>query len=124
MEQTARARILLVEDHDDTVRAMARLLDLSGFAVHTAGNVANALKLCDKHEFDLLIADVGLPDGTGYDLMREVISRRCTSKGIAVSGYGTEKDVELSLRAGFSMHLVKPVPFDKLRDAIRRVIPE
>ena len=124
MEQTARARILLVEDHDDTVRAMARLLDLSGFAVHTAGNVAHALKLCEHHEFDLLIADVGLPDGTGYDLMREVLSRRCTSKGIAVSGYGSEKDVEQSLSAGFCMHLVKPVAFDTLQAAIRRVIPQ
>jgi DNA-binding NtrC family response regulator len=124
MEQTTRARILLVEDHDDTVRAMARLLNLSGFSVHTAGTVANAIKLCEKHEFDLLISDVGLPDGSGYDLMREVLNRRCTSKGIAVSGYGTEKDVELSIRAGFSMHLVKPVAFDTLRDAIMRVIPK
>lgn len=123
MEQSARARILLVEDHDDTARAMARLLHLSGYNVQTAATVANAIKLCEQSEFDLLISDVGLPDGTGYDLMREVINRRCTSKGIAVSGYGSEADVELSMSAGFSLHLVKPVAFDTLRAAILRVIP-
>ena len=120
---TARARILLVEDHDDTARAMARLLNLSGFTVETADCVAKAMKLCEQAEFDLLISDVGLPDGSGYDLMRELLNRRCTSKGIAVSGYGTEEDVERSIRAGFSLHLVKPVAFDTLRDAIMRVIP-
>jgi CheY-like chemotaxis protein len=123
MDESVRARILLVEDHDDTARAMARLLHLSGYTVETAGTVANAIKLCEQNEFDLLISDVGLPDGSGYDLMREVLNRRCTSKGIAVSGYGSEQDVELSIRAGFSLHLVKPVAFDTLRDAIMRVIP-
>jgi CheY-like chemotaxis protein len=123
MENTSRATILLVEDHSDTARAMARLLNLSGYKVHTAGNFASAIKLCEANQFDLLISDVGLPDGSGYDLMREVLNRRCTSKGIAVSGYGTEQDVEQSLRAGFSAHLVKPVNFEDLRDTILRVIP-
>src|SRR5688500_12480870 len=123
MEKAVPATILLVEDHNDTARAMARLLNLSGFVVHTADCVANAIALCEKQEFDLLISDVGLPDGSGYDLMREILNRRCTSKGIAVSGYGSEQDVELSIRAGFSEHLVKPVAFDALRAAIMRVIP-
>lgn len=123
MEQAARATILLVEDHDDTARVMARLLNLSGFDVHTAGTVTSAIRLCEQKKFDLLISDVGLPDGTGYDLMREILNRRCTSKGIAVSGYGSEEDVQLSLSAGFSLHLVKPVAFDTLHEAIMRVIP-
>jgi CheY-like chemotaxis protein len=118
------ARILLVEDHDDTARVLARLLHLSGYCVHVAGTYAGALDICGKQQFDLLISDVGLPDGSGYDLMREIHARRCAAKGIAVSGYGTEDDVEQSLRAGFAEHLVKPVAFDTLRDAIRRLIPE
>jgi DNA-binding NtrC family response regulator len=123
MEQTARANILLVEDHDDTARAMARLLNLSGYSVQTAKTVTSAIKLCESSKFDLLISDVGLPDGTGYDLMRAVLNRRCTLKGIAVSGYGSEDDVQLSLSAGFAEHLVKPVAFDTLCEAIMRVIP-
>ena len=124
MDASVRATILLVEDHDDTARVLARLLNMSGYHVHCADSYSAALRLCDDHQFDLLISDVGLPDGSGYDLMREVIARRCASKGIAVSGYGTENDVKQSLQAGFSEHLVKPVQFDTLRDAIRRIVPE
>src|SRR6185436_2269046 len=99
-------KILLVEDHLDTVNAMARLLHLTGFEVKTATTFASALKLCDDAQYDLLISDVGLPDGSGYDLMRTVLDRRCATRGIAVSGYGGEADVQQSLEAGFSEHLV------------------
>ena len=123
MDTIVTHKILLVEDHHDTARAMARLLNLSGYHVHTANTFAAALKMCDEErQFDLVISDVGLPDGSGYDLMREMLERACTTKGIAVSGYGTDKDVEDSLRAGFAVHLVKPVEFDVLCDAIHRVI--
>ena len=123
MATETAARILLVEDHDDTARVLSKLLSLSGYAVCTTGTCAGAIELCGQQQFDLLISDVGLPDGSGYDLMREILARRCVSKGIAVSGYGNDEDVEQSIRAGFSEHLVKPVAFDTLRAAIRRVIP-
>ena len=123
MSTINRAKILLVEDHDDTARVLSRLLNLSGYQVSTAGTYASAMELCGKQQFDLLISDVGLPDGSGYDLMREIVARQCVSKGIAVSGYGAEEDVEASLRAGFTAHLVKPVAFDKLRETIQRIIP-
>jgi len=103
---------------------MARLLNLSGYNVRTASTFRSAIEICDEEKFDLVISDVGLPDGSGYDLMRAMLARACTTKGIAVSGYGTEKDVEDSLRAGFALHLVKPVEFNVLCDAIRRVIPK
>jgi two-component system CheB/CheR fusion protein len=122
MNSNAKGRILLVEDHDDTAKALARLLNLSGYQVETAGTFASALEICDGGKFDLVISDVGLPDGSGYDLMREILARRCVSKGIAVSGYGTEQDVEQSMLAGFTEHLVKPVSFELLRDTIQRVI--
>ncbi|MEA2734677.1 MAG: hypothetical protein QOE14_1128 [Humisphaera sp.] len=124
MSAVACQKILLVEDHHDTARAMARLLHLSGYKVQTANTCADALQRCDEEEFDLLISDVGLPDGSGYDLMRQMLERTCTTKGIAVSGYGSEKDVEDSLRAGFALHLVKPVEFEVLCDAIRRIISQ
>ena len=120
----AARKILLVDDHVDTVNAMARLLHLTGFEVKTATTYADALSLCDDDsKYDLLISDVGLPDGTGYDLMRALLLRNCTSRGIAVSGYGAETDVQQSLEAGFSAHLVKPVEFETLRNAIQRLIP-
>jgi CheY-like chemotaxis protein len=120
--QAILRKILLVEDHLDTAKAMARLLNLSGYHVETATSYADAVALCEQKQFDLLISDVGLPDGTGYDLMRQMLDRACATKGIAVSGYGSQQDVQDSIQAGFSEHLVKPVAFDALRDAIKRVI--
>lgn len=71
--------------------------------------------------FDLVISDLGLPDGTGYDLMRKMVARRPT-KAIALSGYGTEEDVRLGRDAGFAMHLTKPVNFDQLELCIRNIM--
>jgi CheY-like chemotaxis protein len=122
MIQVAR-RILVVDDHIDSLNAMARLLLLTGFEVSTATTYAAAIEQCKAMPFDLLISDVGLPDGNGYDLMREMLGRRSAMRGIAVSGYAAEADVEQSLAAGFSAHLIKPVQFDALRAAIARLIP-
>ena len=122
MTSQGKAKILLVEDHEETARVLARLLDLSGYAVSTAGTCAGAIELCERERFDLLISDVGLPDGSGYELMRTIAARRDPPKAIAVSGYGEEHDVAESRSAGFAEHIVKPVVFDALRDAIGRIM--
>ena len=72
-------------------------------------------------QFDVLVSDLGLPDGTGYDLMKQ-IRHRPEIKGIALSGYGMEEDVRQSSEAGFAEHLVKPVDLAKLRGAIDRAL--
>jgi len=113
-------RLLVVEDHADTARTLARLLGRAGFAVVTASNVASALATAERETFDVLISDIGLPDGCGTEVMRGVRARS-TVPGIAMSGYGMEEDVRRSREAGFSEHLVKPVDADKLKEAIRRV---
>lgn len=116
-------RILLVEDHEDTAQAMADLLGLMGHEVTLAGSVAAALAAAEAvHErgIDLVVSDLGLPDGSGQDLMRELI-RLYGWKGIALSGYGMEEDVRRSREAGFARHLTKPVDLDTLRAAIRQV---
>ena len=104
-------------------RVLSRLLKLAGYQVTIANTYAGALEVCGQEQFDLIISDVGLPDGSGYDLMREIRTRKCVAKGIAVSGYGGDEELEQSRQAGFTEHLVKPVAFDQLRDAIKRVIP-
>jgi PAS domain S-box-containing protein len=116
-------RILLVEDHEDTARAMADLLDLMGHEVTVAGSVAAALAAAEavhRQGIDLVVSDLGLPDGSGQDLMRELI-RLYGWKGIALSGYGMEEDIRRSREAGFARHLTKPVDLDTLRAAIRQV---
>jgi PAS domain S-box-containing protein len=114
-------KILLVEDHEDTAEAMADLLTLSGHRVITADSVSQALSEARSNDgFDLVISDLGLPDGSGIDLMRE-LSARHGLRGIALSGYGMEEDVRQSLEAGFARHLTKPVSLPQLQAAIRQV---
>jgi PAS domain S-box-containing protein len=115
-------RLLLVEDHPDTAEAMADLLRALGHEVRVAGCVAAGLALAEAAQasgdrIDLVISDLGLPDGTGMDLMRE-LGRRYGLRGIALSGYGTEEDVRRSLEAGFARHLTKPVNFQALEAVI------
>jgi signal transduction histidine kinase len=113
-------RLMLVEDHPDTARVLSRLLSISGHHVKTAGTATDALTLAGSHAFDLVISDLGLPDMTGYEMMKQ-IRDRYGIKGIAMSGYGMEEDIRRSRGAGFSDHLVKPVTLDKLEQSIRRV---
>ena len=118
-------RILLVEDHADTAEAMADLLSLNGHQVSTAGSVAEALTLAAGADgaFDFVISDLGLPDGSGLDLMRQ-LSARHGLRGIALSGYGMEDDVRQSLEAGFLKHLTKPVNLPVLQATLREVARE
>jgi PAS domain S-box-containing protein len=118
-------KILLVEDHADTAEAMADLLSLNGHQVATAGSVAEALTLAADAggAFDFVISDLGLPDGSGLDLMRE-LSARHGLRGIALSGYGMEDDIRQSLEAGFLKHLTKPVNLPVLQATLREVARE
>jgi two-component system CheB/CheR fusion protein len=111
---------LLVEDHPDTADVLARLLRASGYLITTAGSVATALKLAGAETFDVVVSDLGLPDGTGYELMQQIRDRHGI-KGIALSGYGMEEDQRRSREAGFIDHIVKPVNVAQLDAVIRRV---
>jgi CheY-like chemotaxis protein len=111
-------RILVVEDHVDTVRIMCRALNIDGHSVKCAGDVADGLKLAAESDFDLLLSDVGLPDGNGWDLMRALRLRGSKLPGIVLSGYGQDQDIERSYEAGFAAHLIKPLTLQTIRDAI------
>ena len=112
-------QVLLVEDDAMTARVMAKLLRQNGYLVTTANSVASALDVEDG-EYNLIVSDIGLPDGTGLDLMR-AIRRRRDVPAIALTGYGMEGDVQRSLEAGFVAHLTKPVDFATLDHMIRKV---
>ena len=113
-------KILVVDDHDDTSRVMARLLQTRGHRVMTAEGVNTALAAAQTEPFDLLISDIGLPDGTGLELMRQIQAIRPT-KGIALSGRGSSDDVRDSEDAGFAAHVTKPVDFLKLQQLISQL---
>jgi signal transduction histidine kinase/ActR/RegA family two-component response regulator len=111
--QRHRMRILLVEDHEDTNRSLTNLLRRRGYHVHSAHNFQSALELSEKVDFDVLVSDLGLPDGNGIDLMRE-ISAKQPLVGIALTGFGMEADILRSREVGFQHHLVKPIDLNKL----------
>lgn len=115
-------RILLVEDNGDTAQMMKMLLEECGYVVETAADVRQALQAVESASFDLLLSDLGLPDGTGIDLMQELRRRGNALKGIALSGYGQEEDLRRSKEAGFSAHLVKPADADALIETIARLV--
>jgi PAS domain S-box-containing protein len=114
--------ILFVEDHADTARVLGRILRNAGFDVSHAGTVAEARSLAASKRFDLLISDLGLPDGSGLELMRALRDAQ-GMKGIALSGFGTDEDVAASAAAGFAAHLTKPVDWERLRTEIERIRP-
>ena len=115
----SHVRLLIVEDHPDTARALGRLLRNRGYIVLVAGTIKEALEALAE-PVDLIISDIGLPDGTGYELMKRAREIRPVS-GIALSGYGMEEDIARSREAGFSEHLVKPTDAIQLEEAIRRL---
>jgi len=113
-------RILLVEDHTDTRQMLERLLKRYGYQVDTAEDVRTARERIQNMKFDLLVSDIGLPDESGLDLLRS-IDQNQAMPAIALSGFGTESDLRKSREAGFAEHLVKPIDFQHLREAIKRL---
>jgi signal transduction histidine kinase/CheY-like chemotaxis protein len=114
-------RILLVDDHQDTCVALEKLLVRRGHLVAATHNMRSAMEAAVRNRFDLLISDIALPDGSGMELMMQL---QAISKmpGIAISGFGNNGDIEKSLKAGFSEHLIKPVKLEKLEAAMERAI--
>ena len=113
-------RLLLVEDDPATLQALGRLLRRDGHTVITATTVASALDAAQTTGFDFVVSDLGLPDGSGIDLMTQ-LRQRHGLRGIALSGYGMEDDIVHSREAGFVSHLIKPVQFVELQRALANV---
>jgi CheY-like chemotaxis protein len=113
-------RILLVEDDADSLSALTRLLTMTGHQALSASTAAEALLLAKAQRCDLVVSDVGLPDRSGLELMRELTSLYAIP-GIAVSGFTEAAHVKECERAGFARHLKKPVDFQKLLEAVEQL---
>jgi PAS domain S-box-containing protein len=113
-------RILLVEDHRDTRRTLSRLLTHFGHEVLAADNIQSAIKIVDSGNVQVLLCDIGLPDGTGYELVARAKSKQ-PLKAVALTGFGTEDDIRRSKEAGFDFHLVKPVDLHELQTVLDQV---
>jgi signal transduction histidine kinase len=115
-----RYHLLVVEDHQPTREVLERLLRKQGHAVDSASSVEAALALAATRTFDLVISDIGLPDGSGVELMVQ-LTRNYGLRGIALSGYGMNEDLARTKDAGFLAHLVKPIDFERLNQTIEKV---
>lgn len=113
-------RILLVEDHRDTRRTLSRLLTHFGHEVLAANNVHRALEIIGSGEIDVLLCDIGLPDGSGYEVITQA-KRQRPIRAVALTGFGTEDDIRRSREAGFDLHLVKPIDLHELQTVLEKV---
>ena len=100
------------------VMPLARAAQLANDLVRLA---KPAMEAAARNQFDLLISDIALPDGNGTELIACLRAMK-PIRGIAISGFGMKVDIERSLEAGFSAHLVKPIKVEKLEAAIDRVM--
>ncbi len=113
-------RILVVEDHGDTLQALSRLLSHFGHEISVADGAQNARTILDSKEFDVVLCDIALPDGSGYDLIAEA-KRKRPVKAVALSGFAGTDDIERGREAGFDFHLAKPVDFHELRTVLGQI---
>jgi signal transduction histidine kinase/ActR/RegA family two-component response regulator len=117
-------RILLVEDHLDTGRAIAGLLRSFAYHVEHAECAADAMRLFENGRFALVISDLGLPDGNGLVLLRRIRLLRPDIPAICISGYGMDRDIDECHEAGFRAHLTKPIEPARLKATIERLLAE
>jgi PAS domain S-box-containing protein len=113
-------KVLVIEDHEDTAIVMRRMLQDMGNTVVGANSVASAVDVLTREKFDLIVSDIGLPDGNGVSLIHAVRGF-CDAPAIALTGYGRHEDIERCLKAGFNKHLTKPITFEMLRQSIAEV---
>jgi CheY-like chemotaxis protein len=113
----ATRRILLIEDHKPTCDTLTRLLVRRRYEVVGVSSVSEARAMAERERFDLVISDIGLPDGTGYELMSD-LRNRYGLIGLALTGFGMDEDVDRSQAAGFLGHLTKPVSVQGLDCAL------
>ena len=112
-------RLIVVEDHASTAEALKKFLKAVGYQVFVATDLASALSLASTVEFDLLLSDLALPDGNGWELLKRLSAERHI-RAIAFSAHNLPADMERSAEAGFIEHLPKPLSAEKLCAAIER----
>jgi len=116
-------RILVVDDHPDTVAIVQRILEKDGHVVKTAENYYEAVALAQNERFDVLVTDIGLPERDGCELLGE-IRAHYPLQSVALTGYGMSDEVKRIAEAGFDAYLLKPLGMDRLTSAIQDLVAD
>lgn len=122
MKTNTPLKLFVVENHQDTLDAIKMFLEAQGHSVASALDATTALRLAAQTKFDVMISDIGLPDGDGWELMRQLREQIPGVKAIAMSGYGMRHDLDKSKAAGFAAHLVKPFGPAELDAALKKAM--
>lgn len=120
-EAQVHRRILIAEDHADTRQALERIVGRWGHEVRTASTIVEAVSVAQEFNPEVLISDIGLPDGTGIDLLGKLLPTHQII-AVAMSGYGMEADLEQTRHAGFKEHLIKPVSAERLKECLDQLL--
>ena len=108
-------KVLLVEDHEDSRNTLEALLSRCGHVVTTASKVADAIALLGKARVNVLISDLGLPDGDGLDVVLIAKQLNPDIKAIALTARDSDDDYKVGFESGFDHYLTKPFDFEELR---------
>ena len=122
MKNSTPLKVFIIENHRDTLDAIKMFLEAQGHSVEVALDMKSALKLAPQTKFDVLISDIGLPDGDGWELMKTLREKMPGLKAIAMSGYGMRTDLEKSKAAGYVSQLVKPFGPAELNEALKKAL--
>jgi PAS domain S-box-containing protein len=121
-ENLANIRVLVVDDSEDSLDALSKLLRMEGAIVETASSGAEALSIVNEKRFDVLLSDISMPEMDGFGLLRHL--RRLTNSArlpaVALTGFGRTEDVDRAKAEGFIAHITKPIDFQKLIDVVRK----
>jgi CheY-like chemotaxis protein len=123
IESRLPLRIFVVENHADTLKYLRLYLEQLNHVVETAKTMSEALAVLARKKFDVLISDIGLPDGDGWELLRRAGPSR-PGYAISMSGYGMNADRTKSREAGFRNHLLKPFMPDDLDQSLEEAALE
>ena len=112
--------VLVVDDNEETALLMGQQLEEDGYLIRIAYNVTHALAIIKTTRFDAAVLDIGLPDGTGYELAEQIRREAWGHEAtlIAHTGWSAAEDIEQSRQAGFNHHLPKPLNYAELRSLL------
>ncbi|HMJ88266.1 MAG TPA: response regulator [Candidatus Acidoferrum sp.] len=122
MKPKSPLTFFVVENHQDTLDAMRMFLEAQGHQVDSALDMKSALAKARTIQFDVLVSDIGLPDGDGWELLKQLRAEMPDIKAIAMSGYGMRSDLDRSKVAGFGAHIIKPFGPADLDAAVKKVL--
>ena len=126
LEVFAQKSFLIVDDSEDTIAMLTELLRVAGANVTSATNGADALRIAEENEFDVVLSDISMPEMDGFEFLQRLrkIDGRRDVPVVAITGFGRSDDIARAAKAGFYSHLTKPLSLKGLADVLQQLANE